>query len=39
MKSLAQHLALGIVIVTGACFFEVQPALSETSVSLADDAV
>ena len=39
MKSIAQHLALGIVIVTGACSFEVQPALSETSVLLADDVV
>ena len=39
MKSVAQHLALGIVIVTGACSFEVQPVLSETSVLLADDVI
>ena len=39
MKSIAQHLALGIVFVTGACLFEVQPALSETSVLLAGDVV
>ena len=39
MNSIAQHLALAIVIVTGACSFEVQPALSETSVLLAGDVV